>query len=40
MTVSKNDVSAEIGVDLRPDSELTSEEIIVRRRSHSCPPRP
>jgi len=30
MTVSKNDVFAEIGVDLRPDSELTREEIIAR----------
>src|SRR4029077_1502280 len=30
MTVSKIDVFAEIGVDLRPDSELTREEIIAR----------
>ncbi len=30
MTVSKNDVFAEIGVDSRPDSELTREEIIAR----------
>jgi hypothetical protein len=30
MTVSKNDIFAEIGVDSRPDSELTREEIITR----------
>ena len=30
MTISKNDVFAEIGVDLRPDSELTRDEIIAR----------
>jgi SnoaL-like domain len=30
MTVTRKDVFAEIGVDLRPDSELTREEIIAR----------
>lgn len=30
MTISKDDVFAEIGVDLRPDSELTRDEIIAR----------
>jgi SnoaL-like domain len=30
MTVSKNDVFAEIGVDLRPDSQLTRDAIIAR----------
>jgi hypothetical protein len=30
MTVTRNDVLAEIGIDLRPDYELTREEIIAR----------